>query len=610
VASCASGVVPSDADDRFAGAFQEDDDGAEEAGGSDAGGEADGTDGGAEAGEDDAGQDLDDGPRLPRLVGPLSVEFHEEEASTVVLAVEDLDGDDVRVWLSNLPPGAFFDESTRRLHFTPDFTQGGETYTVGVTLDDGLFRVETSIQVDILDDITPPPPEVREEWVDDDGIRWLEIVQQTDTWLDPPALAGREVSALVAVPPTSPSQRLPVRISLHAYGGVPSIAGWYEEIRVAPHDPDDSYWWGIDTDWPDGDVDGDDVPATTQRRVLHLLDFLLDELPEADPERVYTSGSSMGGTGALALGIRHARHFAAARGSWAMTMPRHHRPVRITQLSSLWGPPNSAPEDPDTSAWDAQDVAWLLSTSREARETWVGLHLAKDDPNVHFSALVAPSLAAGLSPVEVLQAEAVAHFVVWDEAGHGGDDPKLGDGWWGSDFSPIHAETAFVRRDRAFVAFSRASHDGQPGVGGNGSRPWSPDTGFAGDPAIVGDTGWAGDRAGTLNRHLEWDATELIDGIDELRVRLRIRADTNEPGPALAPGADPVVGDEWTGPQPVTVDVTPRRLQRFACRSGETLAWSFGASSGTVTCDAFGRFTIPSLALFGTWQTLVIARAS
>lgn len=610
VASCASGVLPTDADDRFAGGFQEDGYTAGETAGSDTG---DGVeDGGGSSGDasEGVGQALDDGPRPPRLLGPTSVLFHEEEEGMIELEIEDRDGDDVRVWLTDLPPGAFFDESTRRLSFTPDFTQGGDSYTVGVTLDDGLFRVETSVQVEIADDITPPSPEIRDEWVDEDGIRWLEIVQVTDTWLDPPALAGREVSALVAVPPASPAQRFPVRVSLHSYGGVPSIAGWYEEIRVAPHDPDDTYWWGIDTDWPDGVVDGDDVPATTQRRVLHLLDFLLEELPEADSERVYTSGSSMGGTGALALGLRHARHFAAARGSWSMTMPRHHRPERITQLSSLWGSPETAPEDPDASAWDAQDVSWLLSTSREARETWVGLHLAKDDPNVHFSALVAPSFAAGLSPLDALQVERVAHFVVWDEAGHGGDDPELGEGWWGSDLSPIHAETAFVRRDRPFVAFSHASHDGDPGSGGNGFRPWSPDTGFAGDPAIVGDTGWAGDRAGALNRHLEWDGAEIIDGFDELHLRLRVRADARGPGPAPSPGADPVVGDVWTGPLPVTVDVTPRRLRRFACRSGETLVWSFGASSGTVTCDAGGRFTIPSLALFGTWQTLVIARAS
>jgi hypothetical protein len=604
--ACASGVVPDDAGGPLAGGFETGGDGDSDAGGGDPGGDTGGDDPG-EGG--DAAGELDDGPRPPRLVAPAVVELHEEQAATVQLDVEDLDGDDVRVWLTELPPGAHFDEATRRLHFTPDFTQGGESYAVGVTLDDGLHRVAATIHLSIVDDIAPPRPEIRDEWIDDDGIRWLEIVQLTDPWLDPPALAGREVAALVAVPPASSLAQLPVRVSLHAYGGVPSIAGWYDEIRIAPHDPDDTYWWGIDRDWPGGSVDGDDVPATTQRRVLHLLDFVLDTLPEADPERVYTSGSSMGGAGALALGLSHARHFAAVRGSWAMTMPRHHRPDRVEQLSTLWGPPSIAPEDPDASAWDAQDVAWLLTTSAEARETWVGLHLAKDDPHIHFSALVGDSEIAGGSPFEVLQEEAVAHFVVWDEAGHGGEDPALGDAWWGSDLSPLHAVNSTLRRDRAHVAFTHASHDGVPGSGGNGERPWSAATGFAGDPSVAHDTGWAGDRAGAINRHLEWDAAAIVDEFDELRLDLRVRADAGGPGPAPLPGADPVVGDEWTGPLPVVADVTPRRLRRFACRSGESLEWSYGGASGIVTCDAWGRFTIPSLALWGAWQTLRIARA-
>jgi S-formylglutathione hydrolase FrmB len=59
--------------------------------------------------------------------------------------------------------------------------------------------------------------------------------------------------------------------------------------------------------------------------------------PAADPERTYLDGVSMGGAGAMTLGLLHARHFCHVRASFGQAIPRNHRPARLAQLAGLWG---------------------------------------------------------------------------------------------------------------------------------------------------------------------------------------------------------------------------------------------------------------------------------
>jgi hypothetical protein len=55
-----------------------------------------------------------------------------------------------------------------------------------------------------------------------------------------------------------------------------------------------------------------------------------------------------------------------------------------------------------------------------------------------------------------------------------------------------------------------------------------------------------------------------------------------------------------------TVDVTPRRVQRFQCLPGERIRWSFGKARGTVTAAADGSVTVPRLRLDEAWTSLVL----
>jgi hypothetical protein len=551
-------------------------------------------------GEDPAGpRGLDAGNQPPTIADPGPQTVDEDSWLVLDVVVRDPDEDPVRVWAQDLPPGARWDEEGPRLSFRPDFIQGGHTWTVTIVADDGKHRSSRSFEIDVVDSIEPPEPVV-EEVTAMAGYKRIKLSQITDAYLDSPGNAGRSFDAYVTVPEkASLDSPAPVRVSLHGFGSPPAMSGTSDEFRIGPYDPENTYWWGYDAALPDAEPNGKDVPDYTQRRALHLLGWVLDNYPEADPGRVYVLGSSMGGAGAMTLGLLYARHFAYLHSVLGQAIPRNHRPSRLAQLEGLWGPS-------DGPVWDVPDVTRVLAESSEARDQYMFVRHGKDDPTIHFGAALLPSPLTEDSLYDALQGLRVGHLAIWDEGGHGPADPLLGSGWWDKSFSPVHDELTFLRNDLAFPAFSLSSADGDPGDGtGNGKQQWSVNSGFAGEIPVPGDTGWTGAIAGTMNRFLRWDATQIVDTLDRFAMPLRVLDGEGSDPPA--PGY-PSRGDRFDGELPVVVDVTPRRLQRFRVRPGERLRWRFGAVEGEVVADEQGEVTVPGLELTLVWQTLEVER--
>lgn len=540
------------------------------------------------------------GSGVPSLDVPKSVSLEEREDWSLQVDVVDPDGDDVRVFATGLPPGARWVEEERRLLFRPDFTQGGDAWTVEFLATDGLHEVEASLELSVEDTIQPPTPTVTST-APGDGFTWEFVSQTTDDFLDSPGYAGRSFDAVVARPDDVPAgTRLPVLILLHGFDSDPPMSGWSGEFRISPADPDNTYWWGYAESLPDS-VEGDVLPYS-QRRVLHLLEWVLRNNPAADPERVVIQGASMGGAGALTLGLMHDRHFSAIDASIAQAIPRNHRPSRIAQLSGHWGAPQVLRSE-GLDAWDRMDLTRVLDSKSDV---WLFVRHGKDDPIIHFGAAVTDSPLTGRSFYEALQSSGAGHLVVWDEGAHGPADPVLGEQWWNAGWNPNFDDTAFTRRSLAVIGFSRAAHDGDPGSGeGNGAQPWSDESGFAGTLEVPGDTGWDGDIAGALNRHLRWDANGIVDTVERFEVPLR--ALDGRGGDPPDEGY-PTVGDRFDGRLPTSVDVSLRRVQAFRTRGGELVQWSFGDASGEATADADGRLTLESVPVTADWQTLIVER--
>lgn len=552
------------------------------------------------------------GPNIPPTIDvPAAVSLAEGEASSLAIDVSDPDGDDVRVFALGLPPGARFDEPSRTLSFTPDFIQGGDDAVWDVTLvaDDGWSRVEAVMSLAVDDTIAPPWPEIVGS-DPGDGFTTLYLAQATDEFLDSPGYAGRSFDAVVQRPDDVPAGELrPVMVSLHGFSGDPFVSGWEGEYRIAPHDPGNTYWWGHGEGLPGPAPTEGAVPPYTARRVLHLVEWVLRSEPGADPERVYIVGSSMGGAGAATIGLLHARHFASVEASIWQAIPRNHRPSRIAQLTSWWGAPELGlgdGEDDGLSAWDHMDLTRALLEQAEARDQWLFLRHGKDDPTIHFGAMVLPSPLTGATFYEALQESGAGYEAVWDEGAHGPWDPVMGADWWQTGWNPIYDATASLRRDRAFVGFANASHDGDPGSGeGNGLQPWNDESGYAGTLAVPGDTGWNGEIAGAINRFLRWDAGGLVDELERFEVPLRgLDGEGGDP-PQVG---YPTTGDHYDGVWPIDVDVSLRRVQAFRCRPGEVVDWSFGDVGGEAVADEHGEVTIEGVPVGPEWETLVVLR--
>jgi hypothetical protein len=547
--------------------------------------------------------------RPPIVVDPGPQSVDEETTLRLPLDVRDPDGDALRLFALGLPPGAWLDEAARTLVFTPDFTQGGgrDDATVELVARDARGATTTvRVPITIRDTIQLPAPTITNT-ESGSAAKAITVSVAGHPYLDP---KGRATTARIVLPNgASATAKLPVRVFLHGFGGSPHAgAPVGGQFRIYPHDPDDTYWWGMK------DPTGATAPPYTARRVLHLLAWVLETQPGADRERVYIAGSSMGGAGAATIGLLWARHFAFAEGQLAQLIPRNHRPGRVATLEPLWGtreanlPDGTTLEDGRAvGVWDRLDLTRLVDESAEARDQHLFLKHGKDDSTIHFGAVVLPSPLTGRSAYAAFAAARVGLYAVWDEGGHGDLDPVMGGGWWDGDWSRASDPKAYLRRDRAFPAFTRSRADGDPGDGsGNGKQPWSASSGYAGDVPVVGDTGWSGEVAGAINRFLRWDTNGVVDTLERFELPLFL---VDGAGSAPPRAGYPTKGDRYDGPTPLLVDVTPRRVRAFRCRPGEEIRWTFGAASGRAIADARGEVTVVDVPVTATPTTLVLERA-
>ncbi|MFN3201232.1 MAG: hypothetical protein ACE366_22720 [Bradymonadia bacterium] len=515
-----------------------------------------------------------------------------DEGEPFVGAIDARAPGTLEVFVFDLPPGAHWHPGRREITFTPDFIQGPDAWTIRVLARSEGETLESTFTVNVRDNIRPPAPEIIREQ-EGDGFTRLQLRQRTDGFLDHPDEAGRTFDGYVMAPDErSPAGLKPVRILLHGFASQPPTEGWRGEYRIAPHDPFNTYWWGYQ-----GSGDAGPQPYTV-RRVLHLLHWVLERYPDADVNNVYIEGASMGGAGAATMGLLWGRHFNMVHSTIAQWVPRNHRPSRLAQLGGHWGAPGPS--------WDVMDLTDAMASRAEAQNQYVFLKHGKDDGIIHFGAVIFPSPLTGLSAYQALQAHHVGHMAVWDEGGHGIPDPILGDQWWTQGWNPVFDDTAWLRRGVAFPVFSNSSGDDDPGDGsGNGRRPFDEDTGYAGGVFAADDTGWSGDVAGALNRALRWDSNGLVDEMERFEIPLRVLDVPNGDAPRAG---WPTPGDVQSGPIPVRVDVTLRRVQRFQVMPGASVRWRFGALEGVTHADESGVITVPEVPVSSDWQTLMLQR--
>ena len=375
-------------------------------------------------------------------------------------------------------------------------------------------------------------------------------------WEAPPRSnrPSRPFDYLVALPPKR-VEPAPVGLHLHCWGA--NLEGgygwWYDAAQGAllvstnqsPYD-----WWtgyhefdGTWRPWKDGVV-----RDYTQARVVAFLDWVGTKW-KVDPNRVFTAGNSMGGSGSPSLGIRR-----ADRVAWAVSWVGVHTPARTPQFRASYERVYGALDwklpfqDGKTAAFDWFDDAGWLRRNPAAETPLLCFSNGKNDGAIGWP--------QARDFWRALQETRRPHVFVWGQAGHGQRAMLPGD-------SPGERELGLdVRLDRTLPAFTNGSLDGKPG---------------SGDPAD-------GDPEGQSNLHLVWDTTAEAIVDEEGRWSLVLHVNRK------------ATADEGM------VDVTPRRCRKFRPKPGTKVAWWNRAlagdrdfQSGEVRVDEAGLVTVPQV---------------
>jgi len=128
------------------------------------------------------------------------------------------------------------------------------------------------------------------------------------------------------------------------YHSPPDFFALYLDCRANKGD----WWWGINT-YPGPEV------GPTEKRVIDTVQWVIKEY-SLDENRVYLAGNSMGGSGALGIGMRHGDVFAAIKANV---------PAEVKHVSSrMYFPPMKLPADvkipdpPIVIDYSAQNDGW------------------------------------------------------------------------------------------------------------------------------------------------------------------------------------------------------------------------------------------------------------
>lgn len=493
-----------------------------------------------------------------------------------------------RVFIDGAPAGSQFDESTRTLTVTPDFTQGGKNYPVTVNLfENGTHTVKT-FTITIANNIQPPDPVVVSQ-----EVLWqaklYRVKLTTDSFLDPPGLAGRQLDANVIVPDAaSVSNPLPMSVLLHGSGGLPTMgAGSGLQFGIGPSEPYVSWWTGQHENYPNPPTTNTRVPNTSQRRILHLIDWVTRTFPGVDRERVHMWGTSMGGTGAIFFATRYGYHLAQVSSSVGMTSIPLSQAGQQVAMEPYWGPKAMAlKDDLGMNVWDRYDITRALRDDKWVRNIPIETDSGINDSIIKFHHVSVASPLTGKSWAQAAQDYKIGHRIFWDQREHTtNENSPLPAYWWGQ----LPTAASYLR-NKPFPAFTRSAIDNTP-------------------PLFNASTGTytGNDARGARNRFLAWNSAGIVDTHTRLEMPLFVRT---QPAAVFIGAEYPTAGDGYTGALPVAADVTIRRAQKFIALPGETIHWSFGALSGTVSADQDGAITVPQLPIPGqtTPTTLVLQR--
>ena len=386
----------------------------------------------------------------------------------------------------------------------------------------------------------------------------------------------------------------PVGLHLHCWGA--SLNGgygwWYNAHRgavlIASNQIPYDWWTGYHEARGTCKTYGDGyVWPFTMNRVFGFLDWARRQWKEApesvrkywrklDLRRVFTAGSSMGGSGAPMYAIRF-----GPRVAWCMAWVGVHIPAESPGFKSSYRRsygrrhPKITMPDGKTSPWDYFSDVWWLKHNIKADTGFIMASNGKSDGGIGWPQAVKFARA--------LQETRRPHLFNWRPGGHGTRTLI------GSNFD------LDIRTDQTLPAFTNCTLDEDIGTATRLPKEKIEELkrqALARAKAAGKDlskfkfrhSGWDGDERGAFNAHLWWRTDNIVDepGRWEMTVILKATAPKDS----------------------CKVDLTPRRLQRFATPRGKRFGYSVTdvqtgkvIATGTATADEYDLLTLRQIPL-------------
>lgn len=342
----------------------------------------------------------------------------------------------------------------------------------------------------------------------------------------------------VVVPKETPSAGLPMRVILHSAGDLAKTAlqsgiaapnylqyqtnpGYYGIYLDCKGNSNVDWWWGWYSikDDPAKETKYKNALCSTEKRMTDTIMWAIEHF-KIDPNRVYLSGASMGGSGSLGFGIRRGDLFAAI--SVAVPAGIDHAMWRNNNFigQSSIDPPYLVDFSSPIDSW-SQGQEILIPAMQ----------------NVKFPLVFA-----------------------FGPFGHTADITS-------ANTAAVEFPWLSIRKDQSYPVFTSATTDQTFG----GYNP-------------------ANASSGQINAYFRWE--NITDDNNSYCIKLRLVASSELSKPITIPASS-------------TVDVTPRRLQKFHIALNTAYNYTLKQSgnilqSGVATSNGDGLLTIHDLTITAT----------
>ena len=329
-----------------------------------------------------------------------------------------------------------------------------------------------------------------------------------------------------------------------------------------------SMWYGINSNYGTRRAPTDGIVVNyTERRMDWIVDWVLNRSGtfKIDSNRVYMKGGSMGGAAQWAYGIRHPNIFAAGETA-VPAVNLNYDPNQ--RHFSLWGYESSIMTS-DGVAVSTRVNAGAYAAAQPGADFPLMLMFARKWDDAIPWAQMPPFFSA------MDDSRHIGGLLYWLQGNHvSGENPPDVFSEWSSQQEYDDWIYQFVR-NQSYPAFSRFSHNGNPGNG---------------DPAN-------GDLRGGFNRFPRWDTSTVVDTATRWEMTLRLHSAASVSS--------------------ATADVTPRRLQSLNHLPGASYNWenrqqptNTVIQSGTIVADASGLITLPSFTLTKDGNRITVVKSA